>query len=84
MENKLDTKELYTIRMFVFMETEPQSNKYEQILFNDKQYKEVTKVVFDQFPRVPNHKCDDPNCEGVALETSGEPITLPDKSEIHI
>lgn len=38
-------EELYEQRMLVFIENEPQSNEYEQLIFTQKQYKELTDFI---------------------------------------
>lgn len=83
MESKIDIGSLYTVRMFIYLETEPQSNQYERVMLNQEQYKRVSGAVYDCFPKDPSHECDNPNCKGVALLTSDSPIPLPDVSDIH-
>ena len=35
----LDIEELYTTRLLVFLETEPQSNEYRQVILNKEEFK---------------------------------------------
>lgn len=83
MDTKLDIGALYNTRMLIYLESEPQSNKYFRIMLDAKQYAEVTKAVYEQFPKDPEHACDNPSCAGVTLLISDETIPLPDVSEIH-
>ena len=41
---KVDTHELYTIRTLIFLETEPQSNEYHQVMLD----KETFKIELDK------------------------------------
>ncbi len=66
-------KELCTLRMLMFLETEPQSNKYRQVLLKKKHYKGVTEaiskgIVVDRTG----------NIETLALKLSDVVYTLPD------
>lgn len=39
---EIDITEIYGLRTLIFIETEPQSNKYFQIYLSDVQFKEMT------------------------------------------
>lgn len=79
-----DTKELYNLRMFIFIEKEPQSNKYQRLMLDADQYKKVTKyLASDIFPKDEGHKCGNPDCEGTIFCFSDKPHILPDMQQIH-
>lgn len=84
MDDKLlDLDSLYSVRMLIFIETSPQSNKYQQVMLTDTQYGSVSRAVHDQFQKDPNHKCMNPECDGIALLISDKVIPLPDLKETH-
>tara|TARA_Y100000310_G_C20387157_1_gene670989 strand:+ start:410 stop:610 length:201 start_codon:yes stop_codon:yes gene_type:complete len=59
--------EIYSTRLLVFIESEPQSNKYQQVILTPKQFKEVS---------------DDISLEGDKLRLSKEIYKLPDLREV--
>lgn len=74
---KIDPIDLYGTRLLVFLETEPQSNKYNQVLLNPAQFKAVSNnigVYLDEECR--------PGFEVKEVELSDEEYTLPDLQEI--
>ncbi len=72
--------QLYNIRMLMFMETSPQSNKYRQILLTDSQYRKISKTLEDSHPSV--HKDPTrPDHVDVELTLSDNTYTLPDLNE---
>lgn len=76
--------EVYKIRMIVLLETNPQSNKYHQIMLDKKQFGSVSKVIADSFPKEEGHKCDNPHCAGVEIKYSDKEVVLPDNiQDIH-
>lgn len=83
MDKQLNIKDLYNLRLFLFLESEPQSNKYCQILLDKKQYDVVCDALFSQFPPDPNHKCMNPDCDGRSILTGHREISLPDVTDIH-
>lgn len=80
---KLDTKELYKIRLVVLLEEEPQSNKYRQVMLNPGEFKKVSDVVHSIGEKEENHNCGNPDCDGLQLVLSDRIITLPDIQDIH-
>lgn len=75
---------LYTLRMIVLIEEEPQSNKYHQIMFNPKQYNDLSVYIQNFFPKNKDHKCDNPHCAGRDIVCSEKEIKLPDNiQDIH-
>ncbi len=77
MEPVLDVSELYTIRMLLFMETNPQSNKYRQVLLTRGEYKDVGRC----FGKIVPGKGKD---QEVIVRESDEIYTLPDLQDVHI
>lgn len=67
--------ELYTIRMFIYLESSPQSNKYHQIILTREKYKKLSQFMFENIM----DKCDD--CDKKAWEVEDEFISLPDKDD---
>lgn len=65
---------MYGIRLLIFLESEPQSNKYNQVLLSPEQFKEVSL----KLGMVVNQEGND---QTVSLETSEELYTLPDLRE---
>lgn len=45
MDNSFDLTEIYCLRTLVFLETEPQSNKYNQVLLNSEMFKKMTDII---------------------------------------
>lgn len=41
----MDTDSLYELRMLVFLENEPQSNKYSQVILNNEQFKKLSDCI---------------------------------------
>lgn len=76
--NNLDYEELYGVRLLVFQETEPQSNKYRQVLLDKEQFK---KVSFDT-SKLTGKKIMD-NIDECTVMLSDEIYTLPDLKEIN-
>lgn len=56
---KAQLDELYECRMFIFVETEPQSNVYTKVACNDKSYRYLTKCV-SQYTDAADRKDTDP------------------------
>lgn len=73
---KIDTNDLYGIRMLVFLEVEPQSNRYTQVLLNPKQFKIISGTIGTVIG-VEEEK------EIVKWTCSEEEYTLPDLQEIY-
>ena len=72
-------KELRQIRMPIFLEVEPFSNKYKQVLISQKKYNMLTAyMAANILESDPLHKCDEPECKGTMFECSDNIITLPD------
>jgi hypothetical protein len=68
--------QLFNIRMLIFFEASPQSNKYNQVLLTPEQFKKVSKTIEDIFPSEPAGEK-----VNVSIETSTEVYTLPDLKE---
>lgn len=68
---------MYGIRVLVFIETDPQSNKYNQVLLNPEQFKAMT----DTICRKEGKQLDN-DLELTMMETSDEVYELPDLQEI--
>lgn len=68
--------EVFNIRMLLFLETEPQSNKYNQILLNPEEFKKVSASFGKPTGKVNR------GIEDVELTTSKEMYTLPDLRQI--
>jgi len=72
-----DTHDLYELRLLVFAELEPQSNKYAQVLLTADQFKAVS----DAIAKVVRQGGGDREvCE---LQTGTEEYTLPDLKQIN-
>lgn len=71
---KIDTHELYTIRTLIFIETEPQSNKYHQVLLDQETFKKVTEAMSTIIK--------DGEMQEVNLDVSEETYILPDLQDI--
>jgi hypothetical protein len=74
---KIDITQLYSLRLVVFLETEPQGCKYRQVLFTKEQYKHVLDVIRAQFPKPTIESKDFINL--VTLEVGDELVKLPDE-----
>ncbi len=57
---KVDPSTLYEQRLIVLLETGPQTNKYEQIIMNNEQFKKVTELVGSH---TLTEDCGNPNCD---------------------
>lgn len=71
---------LYENRLLIFLEIEPQSNKYNQILLNKDSFKQLSDKMAEIFKAVP-----DPEREGkeiMQLTVSEEVYSLPDIQSI--
>ncbi len=65
---------LYEQRLLVFLEVEPQSNKYNQILLGREQFKEVSEAISKTFKAVR----DKDGMDRMIIASSVEEYTLPD------
>lgn len=76
-------KELNTIRLFLYLEQEPFTNKYNRILLNREQYKKLSLFLANEIQfHDPEHKCENPKCEGKTLEVDDEVVVLPDRQDV--
>jgi hypothetical protein len=66
-----DFSDLYTVRMIVLMETEPQSNLYRQVRLTAPEFKQLSDTIADIM------KTDD----GMAFDLGNELMRLPDRIE---
>lgn len=74
--SSIDLSELYSVRMMVLVEREPQGNEYLQVLLDPSQYKRMGKALDALFPR-----CRD--CGGTEMTVGRRSIVLPDLPDIH-
>lgn len=72
---KIDTHELYTIRTLIFLETEPQSNEYHQVMLDQEIFKKVTEVM--------STLVKEGDVQEVKLDLSEEIYKLPDLQDIY-
>ncbi len=70
--------ELYIQRLIVLLETEPQSNKYNQIILDPKQFKEVSNTIMYQFEQIKDENIRE-GYEIVNLTLSEEEYSLPEE-----
>ena len=70
--NSINAVDLYEQRMLVFMEEEPQSNKYRQVLLNAEEFKRFSMSI----GTVTSEKYGD--IEMVEMKLSDKIYTLPD------
>ncbi len=71
---KLDLTELYTTRLLIFLEDEPQSNTYRQVILTPEQFK-TTSLSLGEVLHTEGDQQD------VALQLSEETYQLPDLPE---
>lgn len=74
---EINHEDLYSVRILVFIETEPQSNRYKQICFSPEKYSEVTKAISKGAVEV------DTGLFEQQLPFSFETYTLPDLPDIY-
>jgi hypothetical protein len=67
-------------RLLVFLETDPQSGKFNQVLLNDEQFKKVSDAIITSKRTGEDLKKD---MEEVKLETSVEEYVLPDLQSVN-
>ncbi len=65
----------------MFLEMEPQSNHYHQILFNPEQFKKLSDFLHELFPAPPDHVCKNEKCTSFLISDEG--VDLPDVMDIH-
>lgn len=75
---KVDPLLLYVNRVLVFMETEPQSNVYNQVILNAEQFKAMSEHISEKTGNKLSKDVDEVN-----IELSEEEYKLPDLREIH-
>lgn len=69
-------EELNVDRVLVFLETGPQTNKYQQIYFTGEEFKKMSRTIGTIVKKVGN-------LEHIALNLSPEVFALPDLEPIH-
>ncbi len=74
----IDFNELYGIRILVFQEMEPQSNKYCQVFLNEEQFKAMSLTLGKLTGKTVRDGVDE-----VELQLSTEEYTLPDLRQIN-
>lgn len=75
---KIELGDLYGIRLLIFLEVSPQSNKYHQLYFTQEQFKEISLKVGDVIaPKDERH------IETVKLEVSEDVYDLPDLQQVN-
>lgn len=73
--------ELNTTRLLFFMETNPQSNKYYQILLTEKQFKQVSDALAGCFEKQEEKDLRE-GYEMFELKISEDEYSLPDLQQI--
>lgn len=73
---QIDDSVLYSTRLLVFIETEPQSNKYRQLVLTPEEFKNVSFSIGKVTNKVGNG-------EQVEVKMSEEIWELPDLPEIY-
>lgn len=77
-----NTSELFSQRCLVFLETEPQSNKYCQVILSQEQFKKVSDAIITTFKAEEHPELAEtelkPGMEIVNIELSEEEYELPD------
>lgn len=73
--NNMNIQELYIIRTLIFLETEPQSNEYHQVMLDQETFKKVTEVM--------STLVKDGEVQEVNLDLSEETYKLPDLQDIY-
>lgn len=73
----VDISSLYSPRMLVFLETDPQTNEYHQVLLTKQQYKKVSQHICELIT-----PADVDGIEEVELNTSEETYFLPDIKDV--
>lgn len=71
----MELKELYTQRTLIFIEEEPQSNKYRQVILTPEEFKRVS----DNLGRIASEA---DGIEQIEINLSDEIYTLPDLKDI--
>jgi len=72
---ELDYSDLYGIRTLVFQETEPQSNKYYQVILNQEEFKRMSLSLGSVVGEIRK------GIDAVQLKISEETYDLPDLQE---
>lgn len=67
-------------RLLVFIETGPQTNIYNQVFLNNKQFKKVSDAVIETSRMGEDLK---PEMEEISIQTSTEEYFLPDLQSIN-
>ena len=77
-----NTSELFSQRCLVFLETEPQSNKYSQVILSQEQFKKISDAIISTFVPEEHPELEEgtlaPGMEIVNIELSEEEYELPD------
>lgn len=77
MEEKISIEdEVFSLRLLMFIEQEPQSNTYRQVILNSDQLKKITYIISNIVEKNGDE-------EIVDYKASKETYTLPDLQEIH-
>lgn len=79
-EIEIDTLNLYGLRTLLFIETEPQSNKYCQVILTDEQFKKVSDAIAECFTVRKGEDIRN-GFEEISMILSDEEYTLPDLNE---
>lgn len=80
----INLSDLYSVRMIVLIEDEPQSNLYRQILFTRDEFKKMAMCVDGIFPKEEDHSCGNPQCKGTMIAVSDNRVVLPAEiQEVH-
>lgn len=75
---QVNPTELYSQRVLIFMETEPQSNTYRQVILDAKKFKAMSDTISVETGRKLAE-----NINEIEIELSDEEYVLPDLKEIY-
>lgn len=78
MKEEINYSDLYGVRVLIFMETEPQSNKYVQVILSPEMFKNMTETICVKTGNVVREGVDE-----TKIKTSEEEYTLPDLPEAY-
>ena len=77
LDMEIDHFDIYGTRMLIFIETEPQSNKYNQVLLNAEEFKKASLAIGKVIEK------DNDGDDKVEFSFSKEEYILPDLKEIN-
>lgn len=72
-DKQLDSGLLYEVRVAIMLETAPQSNTYQQIMFDKETFKEVSDFIRSKLPKCNIHDHPDGNhCMSIITNNENE------------